>query len=187
MTEEEFYRINRDKIKENDISTWKYFPIGEFKRKIYDYHYLSLKNFLKTYYNEFEKQNLWINWMRNIILPVFKNEISNWKRYNVDINNEEYKLWFEEKHKLMVNYYNKNKSLILFEDDIILFLSYLETFEFFQDANLTLEKWIDSKNYNIVGMHKVGEDKYSLQDMAKEKYGNNLIRDKLMSLEWHKR
>ena len=88
----------------------------------------------------------------------------------------------------MVNFYRKNRShLRHFDEDIIMFFSYLQTFDFFQEANTTIEQWIKSKKYNIGGRHATENDLFTLQDMAKEIYGNNLVRDKLMSLEWHKR
>jgi hypothetical protein len=187
MTEEEYYISNRDKIKDNDISTWKYYPVGELRRKIYDYHHLNLKDFLLLYYKEFEKQDFWAkNWMSNIILPLITNDSTNWKRYDLDPTNKDYKSWFEEKHNIMLDNFKKNKSLF-FEEDIIMFISYLETFGFFKDIDMSIDQWLTSKKINSGGKHKTEEDIYTLQELAKEQHGNNLIRDKLMSLEWHKK
>ena len=85
----------------------------------------------------------------------------------------------------MRSFSDENGSLKLFEKDIVQFFFYLRSFDFFQ--NRTIDSWINSKDFNIGGRHQIEEDLYSLNDMVKEEYGNNLVRDKLMSLEWHKR
>jgi len=187
MTEEEYYQLNRDKIDINDISTWKYFPIGKAMRKTYDYHNLSLIEYLERYYKEYHNKLQWKNWMQNIIFPLFENEISRWKRYNIDNKNDEYKLWFEDKHNIMKFFFTRIEPLQLFDKDVLLFFSYLKAMNFFNDSNLSVNEWINSKNFNLGGRHKVAPDKYSLKEIAQEKFGNNLVRDKLMSLEWHKK
>lgn len=182
MTEEELYKADRDKIKENDISTWKYYPEGELKRKIYDYHNLLLKQFLAIYYEEYSNKEQWREqWMSAIVLPAFENDLVTLaKRLDVGV----YKKFTNRK---MTNFYSEIKDIEFFDSDIKLFFSWMNGMNFFEKQKISFQNWITSKNFNIGGRHQTEEDLYSLQDMAKEDFGNNLVRDKLMSLEWHKR
>lgn len=183
MTEEEkHYFENRFKISENDMSTWRYFPIGELKRKIYDYHYLSLNIFLNRYYQDFSKMNQWKSqWMDVIVFPAFENDV---KKLSERLGDGVYTKF---SNKSMIDFYSKIKDLDFFDKDIKLFLSWMNGMNFFENQKTSFQDWINSKKYNIGGRHTTEDDLYSLQDIAKETFGNNLIRDKLMSLEWHNR
>lgn len=181
MNEEEYYKANRDKIKEHDISTWKYLPVGEIKRKIYDYQYLLLREFLTIYYSDYNKKQWTEQWMNAIVLPAFEND---YEKLSKRLGEGIIRIFSAKK---MNDFYFKIKDLPLFDNDVKLFISWMCGMGFFEKQNISFENWISSKNFNIGGRHQVSEDLYSLQDMAKEEYGNNLVRDKLMFLEWHKR
>jgi hypothetical protein len=183
MTEEEKYYIeNRFKISENDMSTWRYFPIGEVKRKIYDYHYQPLNLFLERYYQDFSNMNQWrLQWMEAIVIPAFENDV---KKLSERLGDGVFKTF---SHKRMIDFYFRIKDLDFFENDIKLFLSWMNGMNFFESQKISFTDWINSSRYNIGGRHRTEGDQYSLQDIAKEAFGNNLIRDKIMSLEWHKR
>lgn len=182
MTEEEFYNENKFKIKENDVSTWKYIPLGELKRKIYDYHFLPLQQFLNIYYKEYLNKEQWSSqWMDAIVYPAYQNDLAKLsKRLGVGIKDI-----FTHNH--MIEFYNEIKYIRFFDDDVKLFFSWLCGMNFFVSQNISFEDWINSNCYNIGGRHEVESDIYSLQDMVKEEFGNNLVRDKLMILEWYKR
>lgn len=182
MTEEEkYYFDNRFKISENDMSTWQYFPIGEIKRKIYDYHYQPLNLFLKRYYEDFANMNHWNGWMDDIVIPAFENDV---KKLSKLLGEGVVNIF---SHKKMMDFYSKIKDLGFFENDIKLFLSWMNGMNFFEDQKISFQDWINSKKYNIGGRHNTQDDLYTLQEIVKETYGNNMLRDKLMSLEWHKR
>lgn len=182
MTEEEYYKANRFKINESDISTWGYFPLGEPKRMIYDYHYQSLKQFLIRYYQVFHNREQWTEqWMNAIVIPAFENDLERLsKRLGIGVSNV-------FSHKRMIEFYHKIEDIDFFEDDVKLFFSWMNGMNFFESQETVFQDWINSRDYNIGGRHRMKEDLYSLQDIAKEEFGNNLVRDKLMSLEWHKR
>ena len=182
--EKEYYHKNRKNIDLKDIATWKYFPIGELRRKSYDYEYIKLEEYLMRYYKDFENKELWDkNWINSIILPLYNKDIDGFKKVFPNIENN--KEWFFENR--MEEYFDFFRSYSDFDDDILMFISYMKCYGFFDNQSLKYQEWINSKKYNIGGRHQVKEDKYTLKEMAKHQYGMNLVRDKLMDLEWHKR
>lgn len=158
------------------------FSHWEKKRKIYDYNFLPLNQFISRYYTDFTKKKQWDSqWMQAIVLPAFQNDIQKLSiRLGVGISNI-------FSNKKMQEFYSKIKHLDFFDDDVKLFFSWMCGMSFFENQNKEFEEWINSRNYNTGGRHPIKDDLYSLKEMALEQNGNNLVRDKLMSLEWHKR
>jgi len=184
----EYYLSNRDKIKLNDIETWKYYPIGEPMREPYDYLHQSLSEYLERYYSKYEKSSnyvYWKRWMITTILPLYNNDFNGWKRISdYDKKNFEMPVRFKNWNLAMIKFYTEIKASKIFDDDILLFIAYMFAFDFFN--NMSFKEWIKTKNFDI-GFRKQEEDKYSFTEISKQKYGMNLIRDKLMKLDWHKR
>lgn len=182
MREEEIYRRNRNKISIDDISTWKYFPSGEVKRKIYDYHFLPLSDFLSKYYVSFPQKEFWTNqWMNAIVFPAFDNDIEKLsKRLGKGITSN---FSFDEMHQT----FSKLKNVNYLEDDVKLFVSWMSGMHFFEKQGRCFNEWINSKNYNTGGRHYIKPDIYTIKEIAQFNHGNNLLREKLMELEWHKR
>ncbi len=177
-----FEEYKNNEIKENDISTWKYCPVGSVKRKIYDYHNLSLKHFLDIYYNEYLNKSHWDErWLIPIVLPAFENDV---EKLSKILGLGVYKNF---SHKEMIDFYSLIGNIDCFENDVKLFISWMAGMGFFEKQNISFQDWINTKKFNIGGRHDSEVDVYSLQDIAKEKLGNNLVRDKLIALEWHKR
>jgi hypothetical protein len=68
-----------------------------------------------------------------------------------------------------------------------MFIAYMDCLGFFKSNNISYDKWVRSKNYNIGGRQTFKEDLYTLKEIAEYNNGMNLVREKLMNLEWHKR
>lgn len=190
MEEQEYYNNNKHKIKFNDISTWKYYPIGNSMRKTYDYYNINLADFLILYYKEYDETN-WNRWINTIVKPLFNGDYKNWKRIDYKYQNiddmDNFISWFEEKQQKMKNVYVKLKSLYKLDDKILLFISYLSSMNFFEEINMMINEWLENKNYNLGGRNKSNPDIYSLKEISQYAYGENLIKEKLMNLDWHKK
>lgn len=188
MDEQKYYQLHRDKIKADDISTWKYIPIGDSMRKSYDYHYLPLQDFLDRYFSNYDNEN-WNRWIETIVKPVYYGDAIKWKRINYNnINDKQvFNTWFSGNQKKMQTSFESLKKQYKFNDDILLYISYLDAMGFFKDINTSVDDWLHSKNFNIGGIHKAQEDIYSLVEMSNYKYGEELIKEKLMKLEWLKK
>lgn len=187
--ENEYYLTNKHKIDLKVIYTWKYFPVGDSMRKTYDYNYIPLEGFLERYYKHFDNNN-WHRWINTIVKPLYDGNPKEWKRIDYDsiIDKSKYIPWFKDSQSKMITMYNELKHNIEFEDDILLFISYMNGLGFFRDINMPFNLWVKQNKYNLGYRDKqIKADRYSLEEIAKKKYGMNLVREKLMNLDWHKK
>lgn len=188
MEKDEYYNKNKDKIKLNDISTWKYYPLGNPMRKTYDYNNIPLNIFLLRYYEKYDDTN-WNRWINTIVKPLFKDDYESWKRidfkyYSIQ-DEKKFNSWFKERHNKMKESYYDLKQHCDADDEIVLFISYLSGMNFFSDINLSINEWLNRKHYDLGGRYKTKPDIYSLKEMSKYIYGENLVKDKLITLKWH--
>lgn len=159
-------------------------------KKTLDYYFSSLEKYLQKYYQDYDQSN-WNRWMQRIIKPLFEGDIINWKRmeYNVNkiSNQDNFELWFAERVKKMNDAYQQLKETSELDDEILLFVSYLASMGFFEDINMSMDDWLNSKRINQDGTGKSKKDRYSINKLSQYDLGSNLIKEKLISLDWHKR
>lgn len=130
----------------------------------------SLDNSLKKYYRDYNK-NGWDNFMQTLVLPAFN--------YNL---REEFKTKNSSRFENfsfidMEKFYDRWKKKKMFDDDILLFISFLAGDSFFE--NKDFEVWINEKRFDE-------PIQYSILDVSKMPYGMNFIRSYLISLPWWK-
>jgi hypothetical protein len=191
---QEYFNLNRDKVNEDDIESWKYTPFGTSKRKYYDYYYKPLGEFLERYYVVFERQEHWDNWFSGIIMLAYNKEYDKFRAIMDGVAN-----WFD--YDAMHVFREKLKLEKDFDDDILFFISYMNGEGFFKSINLNYENWILVKDFDRrdltrfqkewVEENKLNKshqiDRYSLKEIASLPYGMNLVREKLMNLGYWKR
>lgn len=142
---------------------------------------LPLEEYLYKYYSKYEndslKFNYWNKTMKESIDPCYNEELRDetlkkkWKFTDV-------KFFKLDKMNFI---YAELASQGYFPDDINRFIGVMAGLGFFD--SITLSSWLNSKNWsNNINIEE--GTWYSLLEIAKVKYGDNLIRSNLTILKW---
>ncbi len=150
-------------------------PIGTPQRRIYDFYYAPKAIFLERYYKaiDLSQWNHLVNYFKKYKPLIEGEKVENLFRYS--------KFNLEQTRHI----YNKSLSTKVFDEDISLFFAVLMANGFFDYYEITFDEWLNSKNYK-----KPSNENEALQDCgtiygwAQYKYGLNLIKQNLSSLDY---
>jgi hypothetical protein len=161
------------------IKTYKDYPEGSGKRKIYDYVFLPLHKFIEKHYSS-PDLSTWEVWQKKYIEPAFE-EI----RYDEMIENFGYVK--KEFHDFDVQYkiFTYLTNDIRLDDQTRKFIGFMGGVGFFKKYKLGVEDWFNMNNWNHPE-HEIEEGK-TINDILQCPFGINMFKINLLQIPFWRR
>lgn len=155
----------------SSIEEFKDFPEGSPEKRHYDFHHLPFEAWVKKYYTnpDFKQWNLCLEDVRNALnnRDLF---IKQWK-------SRAEKFDFRKMEDVLSDLRTKKE----FEDDILMYISFLAGDGFFKTYNITIEQWYLMKSWAAPGKEL---NQPTIQYLKSIPFGTNYLRMRLADLNW---
>lgn len=156
-----------------ELDKFKNFHEGTPEKRHYDFYHLPFEDWVAKYYAnpDLTQWKLWQEDANNALTNrnLF---IQQWKGRSQKFDFQEMESTFEE--------LKKKKE---FEDDIMLYISFLAGDGFFKTYHITIEQWYTMKNWASPGIEPNSKTR-TINELKLMPYGINYLRTRLADLNW---
>jgi hypothetical protein len=163
------------------IKNYKDYPEGSGKKGIFDYVFLSFKDYINKYYQS-PDISTWEIWQAKYIEPAFDES-----RHEEMIKNFGYVSIDKHDFKSQYAIYNQLKEDNRLDDETVKFIGFMAGAGFFEKLNINLEEWFDVDNWSAPLLFPDNNKRMSINDILSYTYGLNYLKVNLPQMSFWNR